>query len=128
MAKVARREEGSSVQLRYTMAQDAPSYTALLTLETDEAYILKHFSFTLETGVEQYAASHNPQPVILLEGRGEISSDVFSVGDTMYEPSALLSLHTREGDIERTMTLTHVSLSSQYPGEITLHARVFTPH
>src|SRR6266568_8893844 len=108
--------------MKYTMAQDAPCYTALLTLETDEAYILKHFSFTLETGVEQYAASHNPQPVILLEGRGAISPDVFAVGDSMYESSALLALHTREGDIERTMTLTHVSLRSQHPGEITLHA------
>jgi hypothetical protein len=110
------------------MTQDTPSYTALLTLETAEAFILKHFSFTIETGVQQYAALHNTKPVTYLEGKGEINPDVFALGDTMYEPTALLAIHTSEGDIERTMTITHVSLSSQYPGEITLHARLFTPH
>jgi hypothetical protein len=68
------------------MAQDETHYTALITLETHEAFILQRFSYSIETGVQQYGAIHDPQPVTYLEGRGEMNPDGFSIGDTRFEP------------------------------------------
>jgi hypothetical protein len=91
------------------MAPGESRSTTLLTLETGEAFMLQHFSFTIKTGVQQYGALYDPQPMTQLEGRGEINPDVFSIGETRFEQSAILAIHTKTGDM-------------------TVHARLFTLH